>query len=549
MAINVANVQDHQTLAIESVHPKLRSIKSHPYLNTYSTPPLPKPLHFHQLSDQTGQSLHKHQLSTISLPVKNSNNPFEQQSNNQTLNQPIYSQIDKQTYQPPPPITSQSTYQNSIDKQPIYLNGNIEQYETVFNYSDLERRKDCDQQIYINHPINRSTVDCALTNPLDCVRPTKSFCNGNEQITAQPFSQPHKPNRAPDNHEYLNGQLNNANGHHLSNQLNYHQNNKTSLFNQIEHHKTHSNHFTDNHSSMTQATYHGLPMKFVKALKKLFDVFDTTKCGLIRIADIETRIRDEEFDEELDRPQDLIDSLRKVTSPNGLINFSNFCAAINICLLKNQLAKSKQSDSHKAPLKAKSDRNDSYLKAHNIDKSLDRSGFSINGHQSNGHQSNGHQSNGHQSNGTHLNGLNGHRNYHHSKYTQQSSLNSNSPLENSSFTSTSSSNSSSRLHKDFNKLTRKSNPNSQTLRLKYRPSSVPVEFHDDETDYYKHNIQVRFITFCSLIYRSSVLTADEFTSTHTLNSKFMTFFVSKQTFLFKSIKMTNRILFFFCLKI
>ena len=397
MAVN--DVQE-QTLSnrIESLPPKIKSIKSHPYLNAYSTPPLPKPLHFHQLSDQTGQSAnhHHHQLSTISLPT---------QQNNSFDFKPI-------------------VFNQQIDKQPIYLNGNqqnIEKYE-IASYNDKDRKNElCNQQIYINHPINRSPKD--------------------------------------------NLQLNNQANGHLNGQANC-------QFNNLEnHHRTH--HLIEN-QNLIQSTYHGLPLKFVKALKKLFDIFDTNKTGLVRVIDIETRINEEDFDEDLDRPQDLIDSLNQLKSPNGLINFPNFCSAINICLLKNQLAKTKQQADKSA---IKNDRNDSYLKAQRLDKSISN-GFN------NGH----HPTNG-------VNGINQHllTNGNNHRYNKQSSV-SNSPLDNSSFASTnsasSSSNSSSRLHKDLVKLNLKSNQNNQTLskQFKYRPSSVPVEFNDDEADYYETKI-------------------------------------------------------------
>ena len=457
MAVNVSGLPD-QTLSnrIESLPPKLRTIKSHPYLNAYSTPPLPKPLHFHQLSDQTGQSSaphHQPQLSTISLPTQHS----QIKSTNPFVDYPPPVQrpapISTAGFNPPPasipavPAVSgafNSPQYAQIDKpQAIYLN-NIEQYETTFTHNDLEKSGDSPyskQQIYINHPV--------ISRPKDSSKLSTSARSLNK--------------------------IDQVNGHAGVGQVNGHRfttckNNSTSQLNQMESNpqQIYSNHshFAENSS---QSTYHGLPIKFVKALKKLFDIFDTTKCGLVRIVDIESRINDEEFDEELDRPQDLIDSLRKVTSPNGLINFSNFCAAINICLLKNQLAKSKQQGNYKSS-SSKSrngDRNDSYLRAQNLE-----------------HKTNGYST---------YQLTNGHR------FPKQSSINSNSPLENSSFTSTnsSSSTSSARLHKDLAKHRSRSDTGSQTLngKLKLRPSSVPVEsFNDDETDYYKNcSDQARFI--------------------------------------------------------
>lgn len=512
MVVNVSEVPE-QTLPnrVESLPPKLRTIKSHPYLNNaYSTPPpLPKPLHFHQLSDQTGQSSqphHQHQLSTISLPAQHSQvrntNPFvdyppppQIPSNFQTpfgaqpatstpgLNQQPVS-FNPQPIKPTVPTIPSAfnhPHYSQIDKpQPIYLNGqvngqlngqlnghhpairhhssagqlnNIEQYETTFAYNDLDKNRDSSpynnrQQIYINHPV--------ISRPTD----------------SKPSSSGRSFNRTDQ-----------VNGHQQNGYLDQTtcKPNPTSHFNQFSQIESNPQKIYSNHShfaeTATPATYHGLPIKFVKALKKLFDIFDTNKCGLVRIVDIESRINDEEFDEELDRPQDLIDSLRKVTSPNGLINFSNFCAAINICLLKNQLNKSKQQNGHYQPKSRNGDRNDSYLRAQNLE------------HKTNGYPPNDYTI-GHQlTNGHHL--TNGHR------FPKQSSINSNSPLENSSFTSTNSgsSNSSGHLHKEhLHKDLTKHRSNTSLSKLKLRPSSVPVEsFNDDETNYRNGGDQVRFI--------------------------------------------------------
>ena len=36
-------------------------------------------------------------------------------------------------------------------------------------------------------------------------------------------------------------------------------------------------------------------------------------------------------------PKGVIESLRKVTSPNGLLSFERFCAGLKICLLRYQV--------------------------------------------------------------------------------------------------------------------------------------------------------------------------------------------------------------------
>lgn len=421
MAVKTTDEQDHQKLAnrIESIPPKLVGLKSHPYLNTHplNTPPLPKPIHFHQLSDQTGQSshnpFHHTQLSSVSLPSQNS----------QLLNK----QFDFSKPQPQiPNFNSNQNYQQvyQINNQPIYYNDNIEQYETTFTFNDLDKRKEnlYNQKIYMN----QATINYRAEN-----------FQSNSSDSSPSF-----------NAKDINGCTDQG-------ILNY-RNAKVDHYNQV----------LDNQNL---SVYHGLPMKFVKALKKLFDIFDVNKSGLVRLIDIETKINEEKFDEELDRPQDLIESLRKVTSPNGFLNFSNFIAAINICLLKNQLAKSKLQQNGKLSSKSKNDRNDSYLRAQNLNKTLDES-------MSRNVMMNGYSSN-----------LFTDKNPKPYKY--KSSINSNSPLENSSFTSTNSatsSNSSSRLNKDLVKLHFKSNQTNQqkqtTNKLKYRPSSVPNDYYESSNE-------------------------------------------------------------------
>lgn len=46
-------------------------------------------------------------------------------------------------------------------------------------------------------------------------------------------------------------------------------------------------------------------------------------------------------------PKGVIDSLQKVTPPNGLLSFERFCAGLKICLLRNQV-ESTRGQSHKA---------------------------------------------------------------------------------------------------------------------------------------------------------------------------------------------------------
>lgn len=50
-------------------------------------------------------------------------------------------------------------------------------------------------------------------------------------------------------------------------------------------------------------------------------------------SDIENRWHD---DGTKGLPKGVLDSLQKVTPPNGLLTFERFCAGLKICLLRNQ---------------------------------------------------------------------------------------------------------------------------------------------------------------------------------------------------------------------
>uniref|UniRef100_A0A182Y9U1 Suppressor APC domain-containing protein n=1 Tax=Anopheles stephensi TaxID=30069 RepID=A0A182Y9U1_ANOST len=77
----------------------------------------------------------------------------------------------------------------------------------------------------------------------------------------------------------------------------------------------------------------GLPKAFVAAMRTLFDIMDDRKTGFVRLADIEERWQD---DGSKGLPRGVIDSLRKVTPPNGQLSFERFCSGLKICLLRNQ---------------------------------------------------------------------------------------------------------------------------------------------------------------------------------------------------------------------
>ncbi|XP_049547728.1 uncharacterized protein LOC125959041 [Anopheles darlingi] len=77
----------------------------------------------------------------------------------------------------------------------------------------------------------------------------------------------------------------------------------------------------------------GLPKAFVAAMRTLFDIMDDRKTGFVRLADIEDRWLD---DGSKGMPRGVIDSLRKVTPPSGMLSFERFCIGLKMCLVRNQ---------------------------------------------------------------------------------------------------------------------------------------------------------------------------------------------------------------------
>ncbi|GAB6023531.1 suppressor APC domain containing 2 [Chamberlinius hualienensis] len=76
-----------------------------------------------------------------------------------------------------------------------------------------------------------------------------------------------------------------------------------------------------------------LPSQFVSSMRTLFDIMDDNKTGCVKLSDIETRWRE---DESRLLPKGVIECLRKVTPPNGLLSFERFCVGLRICLLRNR---------------------------------------------------------------------------------------------------------------------------------------------------------------------------------------------------------------------
>lgn len=75
----------------------------------------------------------------------------------------------------------------------------------------------------------------------------------------------------------------------------------------------------------------GLPKQFVSSLRILFDILDETRSGFVRLVDIESRWSD---DGVKGLPAGVVDGLRKVTPPNGLLSFERFVAGLKLVLKK-----------------------------------------------------------------------------------------------------------------------------------------------------------------------------------------------------------------------
>uniref|UniRef100_A0A182R6H6 Suppressor APC domain-containing protein n=1 Tax=Anopheles funestus TaxID=62324 RepID=A0A182R6H6_ANOFN len=99
------------------------------------------------------------------------------------------------------------------------------------------------------------------------------------------------------------------------------------------HLQQHHHHHQHHQHHQQQQNGDGLPKAFVAAMRTLFDIMDDRKTGFVRLADIEERWQD---DGSKGLPRGVIDSLRKVTPPNGHLSFERFCSGLKICLLRNQ---------------------------------------------------------------------------------------------------------------------------------------------------------------------------------------------------------------------
>ncbi|KAK0177403.1 hypothetical protein PV328_001460 [Microctonus aethiopoides] len=76
-----------------------------------------------------------------------------------------------------------------------------------------------------------------------------------------------------------------------------------------------------------------LPPSFVNAMRTLFRIMDDENSGFVKYSDIEERWQD---DGTQGLPRGVLESLKKVTPPNGLLTFERFCAGLKVCLLQIQ---------------------------------------------------------------------------------------------------------------------------------------------------------------------------------------------------------------------
>ncbi|XP_014786019.1 putative uncharacterized protein DDB_G0282499 [Octopus bimaculoides] len=77
-----------------------------------------------------------------------------------------------------------------------------------------------------------------------------------------------------------------------------------------------------------------LPKQFVSSLRILFDILDENHSGYVRLLDIESRWKE---DGVKGLPPGVVDALRKVTPPNGYLNFDRFVAGLKLVLWRNRL--------------------------------------------------------------------------------------------------------------------------------------------------------------------------------------------------------------------
>ena len=98
----------------------------------------------------------------------------------------------------------------------------------------------------------------------------------------------------------------------------------------------------------------GLPRQFLSSLRILFDILDENRTGYVSLCDIETRWSD---DGVRGLPPGVVDGLRKVTPPNGLLTFDRFVSGLKLVLTKRKGNDENNRDGRKAHHLSKEVRN------------------------------------------------------------------------------------------------------------------------------------------------------------------------------------------------
>lgn len=75
-----------------------------------------------------------------------------------------------------------------------------------------------------------------------------------------------------------------------------------------------------------------LPREFVKYMRTLFDILDEGKRGFVELSDIEVRWGRKGGGHLGARPSDVLENLRRVAPPNGLLSFERLCLGFQLAL-------------------------------------------------------------------------------------------------------------------------------------------------------------------------------------------------------------------------
>lgn len=89
-------------------------------------------------------------------------------------------------------------------------------------------------------------------------------------------------------------------------------------------------------AQISPSSTEGLPKHFVDAMHTLFDIMDDQNLGYVKLSDIEERWQD---DGSQNMPKNVLESLKKVTPPNGTQShqFSTFLVPISTYMqIKNR---------------------------------------------------------------------------------------------------------------------------------------------------------------------------------------------------------------------